>query len=113
MLSDCGARIVAQVGYPMRRNLQPDFLVQFSNKAFAEALVPIVQSPKESPSVWVKERLPVAQVKQDLPRRRIEQKSAGPELRSSLDELWVRSEEHSLNSSHVSISYAVFCLKKK
>src|SRR5699024_11679305 len=25
----------------------------------------------------------------------------------------VRSEEHSLNSSHVSISYAVFCLKKK
>src|SRR5438067_2979932 len=24
-----------------------------------------------------------------------------------------RSEEHSLNSSHVSISYAVFCLKKK
>src|SRR5699024_11253793 len=25
----------------------------------------------------------------------------------------LRSEEHSLNSSHVSISYAVFCLKKK
>src|SRR5699024_12593492 len=25
----------------------------------------------------------------------------------------VRSEEHTLNSSHVSISYAVFCLKKK
>src|SRR5699024_11547728 len=25
----------------------------------------------------------------------------------------IRSEEHSLNSSHVSISYAVFCLKKK
>src|SRR5690349_22812809 len=25
----------------------------------------------------------------------------------------VRSEEHSLNSSHVEISYAVFCLKKK
>src|SRR5207249_12337272 len=24
-----------------------------------------------------------------------------------------RSEEHTLNSSHVSISYAVFCLKKK
>ena len=24
-----------------------------------------------------------------------------------------RSEEHSLNSSHSSISYAVFCLKKK
>src|SRR5438874_7400384 len=24
-----------------------------------------------------------------------------------------RSEEHSLNSSHVEISYAVFCLKKK
>src|SRR5699024_12775385 len=27
--------------------------------------------------------------------------------------LIVRSEEHTLNSSHVSISYAVFCLKKK
>src|SRR5690242_20856904 len=25
----------------------------------------------------------------------------------------LRSEEHSLNSSHMSISYAVFCLKKK
>src|SRR5690606_2227378 len=25
----------------------------------------------------------------------------------------LRSEEHSLNSSHVKISYAVFCLKKK
>src|SRR3712207_8611397 len=25
----------------------------------------------------------------------------------------VRSEEHSLNSSHANISYAVFCLKKK
>ena len=24
-----------------------------------------------------------------------------------------RSEEHSLNSSHITISYAVFCLKKK
>src|SRR5690606_39860355 len=26
---------------------------------------------------------------------------------------WERSEEHTLNSSHVKISYAVFCLKKK
>src|SRR5438309_4762260 len=26
---------------------------------------------------------------------------------------WSRSEEHRLNSSHSSISYAVFCLKKK
>src|SRR5690606_40683031 len=25
----------------------------------------------------------------------------------------IRSEEHTLNSSHVKISYAVFCLKKK
>src|SRR5256885_11038097 len=31
----------------------------------------------------------------------------GPELES------VRSEEHTLNSSHLVISYAVFCLKKK
>src|SRR3712207_7257678 len=27
--------------------------------------------------------------------------------------LVLRSEEHSLNSSHANISYAVFCLKKK
>src|SRR5690554_7042226 len=27
--------------------------------------------------------------------------------------LCIRSEEHTLNSSHVRISYAVFCLKKK
>src|SRR5947209_15620068 len=26
---------------------------------------------------------------------------------------FVRSEEHTLNSSHANISYAVFCLKKK
>src|SRR2546430_12846046 len=26
---------------------------------------------------------------------------------------WTRSEEHTLNSSHSQISYAVFCLKKK
>src|SRR3712207_8720935 len=26
---------------------------------------------------------------------------------------WMRSEEHTLNSSHANISYAVFCLKKK
>src|SRR5437773_6813767 len=25
----------------------------------------------------------------------------------------IRSEEHTLNSSHITISYAVFCLKKK
>src|SRR5690349_22193940 len=29
------------------------------------------------------------------------------------DRLRHRSEEHTLNSSHVEISYAVFCLKKK
>src|SRR5699024_12341368 len=32
---------------------------------------------------------------------------------SVMDRLARRSEEHTLNSSHVSISYAVFCLKKK
>ena len=26
---------------------------------------------------------------------------------------FIRSEEHRLNSSHITISYAVFCLKKK
>src|SRR5207249_11990467 len=31
----------------------------------------------------------------------------------ALAALRARSEEHTLNSSHVSISYAVFCLKKK
>src|SRR5437868_13261913 len=34
-------------------------------------------------------------------------------LRLPAHELDERSEEHTLNSSHVSISYAVFCLKKK
>src|SRR5438309_3172669 len=34
---------------------------------------------------------------------------AGP----ALDVTHVRSEEHTSNSSHSSISYAVFCLKKK
>src|SRR5437867_13430701 len=29
------------------------------------------------------------------------------------DDIEVRSEEHTLNSSHRTISYAVFCLKKK
>src|ERR1700716_1750586 len=90
MLSDRGARIVAQVGHPVRFHLQPDFLMQLSNKAFAEALVAFVQTPKESPSVRVKGRLVVTQVEQDHPRLRIEQKSACPELRSALDELYVR-----------------------
>src|SRR5690606_40135839 len=36
--------------------------------------------------------------------RRLRQKSSTPRK---------RSEEHRLNSSHVKISYAVFCLKKK
>src|SRR6266581_2633580 len=47
-----------------------------------------------------------------LQRRRPECRSggrdAGSEPRRAL-----RSEEHRLNSSHPSISYAVFCLKKK
>src|SRR2546429_4564680 len=90
MLSDRGARIVAQVGYPVRFHLQPDFLMQLSNKAFAEALVPFVQTPKKSPSDRVEGRLLVAQVEQDLPRLRIEQKSACPELRSALAELCVQ-----------------------
>src|SRR5690625_6493309 len=30
-----------------------------------------------------------------------------------LNPVLARSEEHTLNSSHVAISYAVFCLKKK
>src|SRR5207302_7801992 len=90
MLSDRGARIVAQVGYPVRFHLQPDFLMQLSNKAFAEALVPFVQTPKKSPSDRVEGRLLVAQVEQDLPRLRIEQKSACPELRSALDALYVQ-----------------------
>src|SRR5437773_7139056 len=29
------------------------------------------------------------------------------------DDIPPRSEEHTLNSSHITISYAVFCLKKK
>src|SRR5690349_25044292 len=36
-----------------------------------------------------------------------------PETTASQPALYRRSEEHTLNSSHVEISYAVFCLKKK
>src|SRR5256885_8768218 len=32
---------------------------------------------------------------------------------SELNQRMTRSEEHTLNSSHLVISYAVFCLKKK
>src|SRR2546426_4770321 len=35
------------------------------------------------------------------------------ERREHAETFCVRSEEHSLNSSHLVISYAVFCLKKK
>src|SRR5699024_12382017 len=37
----------------------------------------------------------------------------GDRLRVLIERIIVRSEEQRLNSSHVSISYAVFCLKKK
>src|SRR3712207_7123183 len=39
-------------------------------------------------------------------------KRADPPSRSASDHA-DRSEEHTLNSSHANISYAVFCLKKK
>jgi hypothetical protein len=42
MLGECGARIVAQVDYPVRFYLQGDFFMQLSNKAFAEALAPFI-----------------------------------------------------------------------
>src|SRR5690349_23242390 len=42
-------------------------------------------------------------------RRRDADRGRQPGLRRHA----ARSEEHSLNSSHVEISYAVFCLKKK
>src|SRR2546430_5343221 len=35
------------------------------------------------------------------------------ELKADLSDAAKRSEEHTLNSSHSQISYAVFCLKKK
>src|SRR5207302_2717224 len=37
----------------------------------------------------------------------------GPMWALAVPKLASRSEEHTLNSSHVKISYAVFCLKKK
>src|SRR5207249_7497443 len=39
--------------------------------------------------------------------------SSGPGMALKTEMHRWRSEEHTLNSSHVSISYAVFCLKKK
>src|SRR5690606_41505232 len=39
---------------------------------------------------------------------------SNPDVAAFLNETYVcRSEEHTLNSSHVKTSYAVFCLKKK
>src|SRR5947207_10017433 len=35
------------------------------------------------------------------------------DIKPILEKSCVRSEEHTLNSSHTVISYAVFCLKKK
>src|SRR5438876_4807345 len=41
-------------------------------------------------------------------------KQKAPKTRLHGSTIWpARSEEHTLNSSHPSISYAVFCLKKK
>src|SRR5436309_10760376 len=37
----------------------------------------------------------------------------GHDRDAKIGNLDTRSEEHTLNSSHVKISYAVFCLKKK
>src|SRR3712207_8705399 len=40
-------------------------------------------------------------------------KSLTPRRNQSSELRKLRSEEHTLNSSHANISYAVFCLKKK
>src|SRR3712207_7333741 len=42
-----------------------------------------------------------------------ERAGGGAERREIVHEVLERSEEHTLNSSHANISYAVFCLKKK
>src|SRR5438477_9753730 len=47
----------------------------------------------------------------DFERARDMQQRQGDKRR--LGQILVRSEEQRLNSSHMSISYAVFCLKKK
>src|SRR5438874_9083023 len=55
----------------------------------------------------------------ELFRRKCFEVSGIPQRKQRLKEIHrsrgfdARSEEHTLNSSHVEISYAVFCLKKK
>src|SRR5690554_7287792 len=49
----------------------------------------------------------------DVPRKRDQEARRSPVVAFQSNNPKVRSEETRLNSSHVRISYAVFCLKKK
>src|SRR5207249_9152681 len=59
-----------------------------------------IPSPRPAPGI------------QPRPRRK-EPRCAGASTPSSFDGAWPDRKSTRLNSSHVSISYAVFCLKKK
>src|SRR5438034_1808813 len=68
-----------------------------------------------------REALPVELVRDEVARGRLIIPANVNHLAKRLDPMAIgkvagvkiRSEEHSLNSSHTVISYAVFCLKKK
>src|SRR3712207_7567198 len=58
------------------------------------------------------QRVPVARVDEGEPAQAVERDAGGHGVLALLEHV-ARSEEHTLNSSHANISYAVFCLKKK
>src|SRR5690606_42148055 len=61
---------------------------------------------------WMKTQ-PNGGVRPQTPQRMPASKENLNSLMDYLDRVLSRSEEHTSNSSHVKISYAVFCLKKK
>src|SRR5438067_10742523 len=76
----------------------------------------LVERDKLVPRLGSRGRLPVEVVPFALPlcRRRLAALGLGPALRTAGERPFVTDRKSTrLNSSHVSISYAVFCLKKK
>src|SRR5689334_6296189 len=75
------------------------------NADFTEVTLPIFEGQRTGETVWFV--VTESSDRADAERRGVHY---SPKLANGKGTL--RSEEHSLNSSHSSISYAVFCLKK-
>src|SRR5699024_11222032 len=68
---------------------------------------------KEKQIVDLEEKVEQAEPWFEMSKKEQERKIAEEKEKEEKEKAAERSEEHTLNSSHVSISYAVFCLKKK